>query len=121
MINRTTVSTGGSSYIDIRIGGGGAEIHEQILDAAALAASRDADGMLPPGLPVSATGGIVAAGDATGIVGPEPVKLGSVNILGNVIFQGVLNRDAIEDNLSRVLSAAELAGIGTGLKAVTLR
>jgi hypothetical protein len=44
-----------------------------------------------------------------------------VNRFGNMIFSGPLNRDAIEANLGRVLSANELSAIATGLPAVVLR
>lgn len=104
-----TSTAGGVSYGDIRIGEGHA-IHQVLLNAAGLAASRDADGYLPPGLPVLATGLPVTAGTGVGYIGPEAVKLGSVNIFGNVIMSGALNRDMIEDNLGRVLAAAELTG-----------
>lgn len=120
MIERTTVQAGGVSYADIRFGEGHS-IHQGLLDAAALAASRDADGHLPPGLPVKADGTIVAAGDAYGIVGPGPAKLGAVNTFGGMLFSGGLNRDMIEANLGRVLSAAELAGIASGLPGVVLK
>ena len=120
MLTRTVTPISGTSYTDIRWGEGH-NIHQTLLDATALAASRDADGNIPPGLPVSAAGGIVAAGDAAAIVGPEPVKLGSTNVFGNAIFSSGLNRDMIESNLGRVLSAAELAGIASGLPGVVLR
>jgi hypothetical protein len=106
-----TSTTGGIGYINIRVGDVASHnIHEVLLDATALAASRDADGNLPPGLPVSAAGGLVTSGTAYGYIGPEPVRLGTANTFGNVIRGGGLNRDAIEDNLGRVLSAAEIAG-----------
>lgn len=105
-----TRTTGGTGYIDVRVGEGHS-IHEALLDATALAASRDADGFLPPGLPVNAAGAPVTTGTAYGVIGPEPVKLGSVNIFGNVIRSGGINRDAAEDNLGRAWSAAEIAGV----------
>jgi hypothetical protein len=122
MLERTTLDTGGVSYMDIRFGEGHG-IHEGLLDAAGLAASRNADLDLPPGLPVLATGLPVsgAGQSAYGIIGPEAQKLGSVNRFGNMIFSGPLNRDAIEANLGRVLSANELSAIATGLPAVVLR
>lgn len=105
----SSTTPGGTAYGDIRVGEGHT-IHQGLLDAAGLAASRDADGYLPPGLPVLATGLPVTAGTALGYIGPEAVKLGSVNTFGNIIMGGGLNRDMIEDNLGRVLSAAEIAG-----------
>lgn len=122
MIERTVTDAGGVSYMDIRFGEGHG-IHEGLLDNALLAASRDADKYLPPGLPVLATGGPVsgAAQAAYGLVGPAPAYLGSVNRFGNMIFSGPVNRKAIEANLGRVLSANELSAIATGLPAVVLK
>jgi hypothetical protein len=124
MIERITTNTGGVSYLDIRFGEGHS-VHEGLLDATLLAASRNADGFLPPGLPVLATGGPVSgAGQAAyGIIGPEAVKLGTINTFGNMIFSGGLNRDAIEANLGRVLSANELSAIAAaaGLPGVVLK
>ena len=105
-----TTTAGGTSYADIRVGEGHS-IHEGLLNATTLAASRDADGFLPPGLPVNAAGGPVTTGTAFGIIGPEPVKLGAANIFGNVIRSNGINRDMCEANLGRVWSAAEIAGV----------
>lgn len=112
-----TTTAGGTSYGDIRVGEGHG-IHQGLLDAAGLAASRDADGNLPVGLPVLATGLTVTIGTAYGFVGPEPVKLGATNTFGNLIMTGVLNRDMIEANLGRVLTAAELAGVPSTIKLI---
>lgn len=112
-----TNTAGGTGYVDIRVGTGH-QIHQTLLDATALAASRDADGYLPPGLPISAAGGLVTTGTAYGVLGPEPVKLGSANVFGNCFLLGTLNRDAMEDNLGRPLTAAEITGIAGGLKMI---
>ncbi len=122
MLERTVTDAGGVGYMDIRFGEGHS-IHEGLLDAAALAASRNADLDLPPGLPVLANGGPVsgAAQSAYGIIGPETAKLGAVNRFGNMIFSGGINRDAIEANLGRVLNANELSAISTGLPGVVLK
>lgn len=121
MLNRTVTDNPGTSYADIRWGEGHA-IHEGLLDATALAASADADGYLPPGLPVLSTGAPVSAPgqSAYGVIGPEPVKLGTTNSLGNMIFSGGLNRDMIESNLGRVLSADEVSAIATGRPGLVL-
>lgn len=106
-----STTAGGPSYIDVR-GGAYNNVHQIKLGAAGLAASRDADGYLPPGLPVLLTGAPVSgAGQTAVVIGPEPVKLGSVDLFANVIIDGPLTRDAIEDNLGRVLSANELAAL----------
>jgi hypothetical protein len=104
-----TNTAGGSGYIDVRVGDDH-NIHEVLLDASNLAGARDADGYLPPGLPVNAAGQLVLTTvQVYGYIGPEAVKLGSANIFANIIRAGGLNRDAIEDNLGRALNAAELA------------
>lgn len=122
MLNRTVTTITGVSYTDIRFGEGHA-IHEGLVDATTLAASKDAESKLPPGLPVLANGSPVsgAAQSAYGIIGPEPPILGSVNSLVNMIFSGGLNRKMIESNLGRVLSANELSAIATGLPGVVLK
>lgn len=103
----TTTQNPGDSYVDVRVGEGHA-IHQIKLNAANLAASRDADDYLPAGLPVKADGTAVAATQAPyAFIGPEAVKLGANDIFANVILTGVLNRDAIEANLGRVLTADE--------------
>jgi hypothetical protein len=105
-------TAGGTAYGDIRVGEGHG-IHQVKLNATNLAASRDADGYLPVGLPVKIDGNPISGASQAvyGFVGPEAVKLGSADIFGNVILSGPLNKDMIEDNLGRVLSANELAGI----------
>lgn len=110
MIRVTKTGTTDTAYADVRVGEGHC-IHQVKLTAAALAASRDADGNLPPGLPVLATGAPVTAGTAVGVIGPEAVALGAADTFGNVIFSNGINRDQIEANLGRVLTAAELAGL----------
>ena len=119
---RVTLQAGATSYADYRFGEGHS-IHQGLLDATTLAASKDADGYLPPGLPVLANGSPVSgAGQAAyGLIGPEPAKLGSVNTFGNMIFSGGCNRDMIEANLGRALSADELSAIATGLPGVVLK
>lgn len=111
----TTTQNPGSSYVDIRVGEGHG-IHQMQL-AAALTA--DADGLIPVGTPVDNTGAAVpatAGSKAFAFVGPEPVKKNAAGVTpGNVILTGVLNRDAIEDNLGRVLTATE-ADVVAGLR-----
>jgi hypothetical protein len=114
-----TSTAGGTGYVDIRVGT--CQIHQMLVDVSTLGSADDADGYLPVGLPLNATGAPVGTGeDAYGIVGPEPVLLGTVDHFGNCILAGVLNRDAIEDNLGRALSADELAGIASGMPQIRL-
>lgn len=109
-------TAGGTGYVDIRVGEGHG-IHQALLDVAALAA--DADGYYPPGQPILASGapvtqGVDTAEVAHAVIGPEPVKEGAANHFGNVILDGTLNRDAIEDNLGRALTANELSALADG-------
>lgn len=109
-VDRTAGDTG---FVDIRVGDGHG-IHQQIIDVATQTAT-DVNGYLPPGVPLQASGvpvtntATVGTQVVAGVVGPESVKLGAANHFGNAILTGVLNRDAIEDNLGRVLSANEIA------------
>ncbi len=111
-ISVTTTAAPGIAYTDVRMGGGHS-IHQVLLDVSDLAASADANGTLPPGFPIRTNGDPVTGGaDALeGVIGPEAVTLGSADHFGNVIRSGDLNKNAIEDNLGRVLSANELAAI----------
>lgn len=113
-----TSTAGGDAYIDIRVGE--CQIHQAKLNAANLAASRDAGLSLPVGLPVKVDGTLISApAQATfGLIGPEPVKLGAVDIFANVIIMGPVNRDAIEDNLGRVLTADEIASLPPAIKLI---
>jgi hypothetical protein len=106
---------GGSAYVDIRVGDSH-NIHQILLDVSGLTAADDADGYLPPGLPLLATGlPVSGAGQtAVAVLGPEAVKIGTDDIFGNCFLDGALNQDAIEDNLGRVLSANEIAALGLG-------
>lgn len=111
-----TSTAGGLGYVDIRVGGGVHGIHQGFLDVSTLTSADDAEGYLPPGLPIAVDGTPIGSSEAVyGIIGPEPVKMGSADHFGNMIFSGTLNRNAIEDNLGRVLSADELAGMPSAI------
>lgn len=79
----------------------------------------DADGYLKPGVPFLATGLMVTAGLTYGVT-IEAVKVAAGNAAGDISgatdcfvavgTHGVVNRDIMEDNLGRVLTAAEIAG-----------
>lgn len=113
---KVTNTPGGIGYIEIRLDPKGCETHQAIYAVAGLGAFDDADGYLPPGLPLLAAGGPVTGAGQTAwyVVGPEAVELGAANHFGNVILNGILVRDAIEDNLGRVLSADELSALTAG-------
>lgn len=110
----TSSSTaGGTGYIDIRVGTAH-NVHQATLDVSAITA--DADGYIPPGLPLQASGAPVSGVSQTAkyVVGPEAVKEGAADHFGNVLLDGPLNQDAIEDNLGRVLTADELSALAAG-------
>lgn len=107
----TNTADRGTAYSDIRVGD--VTVHQILYDVSGLTGVDDANGSLPVGLPILANGNPVTGGSDVcyGLVGPEPVKLEAADHFGNVILAGAVNRDAIEDNLGRVLSANELAAI----------
>lgn len=107
----TSTAAAGTSQGDIRVGE--CQVHQVKLDVSELTGVDDANGTLPVGLPVLATGVPVTGGtDAVfGVIGPEPVQLGAADHFGNVIIGGALNKDMIEDNLGRALNANELAAM----------
>lgn len=111
-----TAAPVGPSYIDIRMGGSHS-IHQIKLDVSTLTGAVDANGTLPVGLPIkiSAGVGVPVAGttDDVVLIGPDPIHIGAntTDVFGNVFRTGDFNRDAIEDNLGRVLNSNELASI----------
>ena len=110
-----TSTAGGTAYVDIRVGGSH-NIHQVVTDVSDFAADIDADGNIPVGLPLKSDG---TAADGTvgeaifGVVGPEPAD-GSADGPVNVILDGALNQDAMEDNLGRALTANEIAALAEG-------
>lgn len=108
-----TSTAGGTGYADIRVGDS-QNVHQALFDVSAITAN--ADGYIPPGLPLQADGSAISAGSQTAafVVGPEAVKEGAADHFGNVFLDGVFNRDMIEDNLGRVLNANELAALTAG-------
>jgi hypothetical protein len=110
-ISVTQVAAAGVAYSDIRVGE--CQVHQVKLDVSELTGVDDANGTLPVGLPILATG-VPCTGltDVVfGIIGPEPVHLGAADHFGNCIISGSLNKQAIEDNLGRALDANELASL----------
>ena len=107
-------TAGGTGYVDVRVGEGHA-IHQATLDVSGIT-DVDADGYIPPGLPLQASGAPVDAVDQTAkyVVGPEAVKEGDADHFGNALLDGALNQDAIEDNLGRALTANEIAALASG-------
>lgn len=112
---RFTTTAGGTGYADIRVGEGHG-IHQALIDVSNVAADIDADGFIPPGLPLQAAGTLISAPGQTAkyVVGPEPVKTGASDDFGNALLDGALNQDMIEDNLGRALTADEIAALAAG-------
>lgn len=80
----------------------------------------DADGYLKPGVPLNKSGVLVSSGVVYGVT-LEPIKIAADNESATLAAatdcfvalgtHGVVNRDIMEDNLGRVLTAAEIAGM----------
>ena len=90
------------------------------VDISALTTAEvDTAGNIKPGLPLLKTGLPVTAGLAYGVT-LEPIKIAANNATATLAAavdcfvalgtHGVVNRDIMEDNLGRVLTAAEIAG-----------
>ena len=107
----TDTAAAGRSQVDIRIGE--CQVHQVKLDVSALTGVDDANGTLPVGLPVLATGvPVTGTTDVIfGLIGPEPVHLEADDHFGNVFISGNFNKNAIEDNLGRALDSNELASL----------
>lgn len=110
-----TSTAGGTGFVDVRAGAYN-NVHQAKIDVSALTSETDADGYLPPGTPLLAAGGPVSGADQTApyVVGPEAVKVGAADHFANVIIDGPLNRDAIEDNIGATLSANQLTALANG-------
>ena len=99
-IRVTTTAAAGVAYGDIRVGE--CQVHQVLLDVSTLV-----------GLPIRVDGTPVSgAGQVCfGLIGPEAVKLGAADHFGNCYISGSFNKDMIEDNLGRSLTADELDAI----------
>lgn len=107
----TNTAAAGTPYGDIRVGE--CQVHQVKIDVSTLTGVDDANNSLPVGLPILVTGAPVTAGTDVvfGLIGPEPVKLQAADHFGNCMISGSFNKDMIEDNLGRALTANELAAI----------
>ena len=115
----------GSTFIDIRVGRsqGNHQVRVQpSLLGVAGGASISPGGSLPPGLPILRTGAPVSApGQSAWLIGPEAVlcPAGAGDFFANAFISGDFNRQAIEDNLGRVLTADELSALlAAGLRVI---
>lgn len=115
---RITNTAGGTSYANPLVGGVDHVDHVKLDVSGMTTAEVDADGYLKPGVPLTKAGILVASGFVYGITF-EAVKIADNNAglasdtsdpLIAVAVVGLVNRDIVEDNLGRVLAAAEIAG-----------
>lgn len=122
-------ATGGTGYTDPFVGRPGPAAN-LLVDVSTLAyhdgtGEVDAQGYLKPGVALTAAGATCAATAAAFGVVPEATKLNLATIpptdasLANetdqfvgVFTSGLLNRDIIEDNLGRALTATEINSLG---------
>lgn len=117
-------STGGLAHAPVFVGKIHATDVVQVDISDLTTAEVDPDGYIKPGVPLSKLGDIVGAAVAVYGVTIEPIKTPHTTIpptnvslaadVGTfpcaVGVMGVVNRDVMEDNLGRVLSANEIAG-----------
>lgn len=91
----------------------------------------DAQGYLKPGIPLSKVGALVGAGVAVFGVTIEPLKVAADNEAATIAALsgaaqvavgtiGQVNRDVIEDNLGRALTADEVAGFAVAGSTIKL-
>lgn len=124
----SVVKTAGTTTYGHPIVGTPGPLIQVVVDISGLTeAEVDADGMLKPGVLFTAAGILVASGLAYAI-NPEPIKIvdyvptdallaaDTATIPVGMITSGVVNRDIVEDNLGRAMTAAEIAGCGTDSK-----
>lgn len=104
----------------------GAIEHRDVVkvDISALTADEvDALGYLKPGVPFTKAGILVTTGNVYG-VSIEPIKIAADNATATLSAatdcfvalgtHGVINRDIVEDNLGRALTANEVTGFSDG-------
>lgn len=126
-----TETAGGTSYVWPFVGEMNHPVHIKLDVSGMTSAEIDEDGILKPGVPLTSGGVLVTSGAVYG-VNIEAVKVAAGNAAGDlsgavdcliaVGCVGVVNRDAVEANLGRVLAAAEIAGFaaaGSTLKLTT--
>ncbi len=114
-----TATTGGDAHAPVFVTGP-TETDVVKVDVSTLTANElDTAGFLKPGVPFLKTGLLVTAGAVYGVT-IESIKVAASNAAGDIAAAvdpfvalgviGVVNRDIMEDNLGRVLTAAEIAG-----------
>lgn len=115
---RITTTAGGTGYANPLVGEVGHVDHVKLDVSGMTTAEVDTDGYLKPGVPLTKAGILVAAGFVYGVTF-EAIKIADNNTglagdttdpLVAVAVIGLVNRDVVEDNLGRVLTAAEIAG-----------
>lgn len=129
-LKTSVVSSGGSVYGHPFVG---PVNHTDVVRVDVSAMSNDevdADGYLKPGVPLASDGTLCGTADTVKGVVIEPVKVadgneaadltGATDIDVAVAIIGLVNRDIVEDNLGRALTADEIAAFAKAGSHVSL-
>lgn len=129
MPGTVTKTTGAIGYGKPFIDGPRDVLHVKVDLSALTTAEVDADGQLKAGVPLTIDGLLIGAANTKRVgVTPNEVKIAETNtglagivndLFVAVAFSGTCNRDSMEDNLGRALTANEIAGLdaaGSGIK-----
>ncbi len=127
MVTKTTGAVGyGKPFVD----GPRDVLHVKVDVSALTTAEVDADGYLKAGVPLAIDGLLIGAANTKRVgVTPNEVKVADTNTalagITNdpfvaVAFSGTCNRDSMEDNLGRALTANEIAGLDGAGSSITL-
>jgi hypothetical protein len=120
-MNKTTVTAGGTGYATVGLFVGPVDHTEAIpVTVADVSSLVDDNNFLIPGTPLTADGEPIDDGDAVYGVVMEPVKAAGTSLHVTVARIGLVNRDIVEDNLGRALTADELAGFDDAACLLTL-
>lgn len=120
-ISQRRIYTGDKVYDNVFVGPMDHPATVRVTPSVLGAANIDAHGYIPQGFPFAKDGTTVTAGDPVFGCTIEPVKVANSNSTADVAAastamdvtvgtHGQVNRDILEDNLGRALTAAEAAG-----------
>ena len=128
----SVVKTAGTTTYGHPIVGTPGPLLQVVVDISGLTTAEvDADGFLKPGVPFT-SGGILVASGFIYAINPEPIKIvdyvptdvllaaDTATIPVGMVTGGVINRDIVEDNLGRAMTAAEIAGAAAAGSQFTL-
>ncbi|HEY0659600.1 MAG TPA: hypothetical protein VGD05_14085 [Pyrinomonadaceae bacterium] len=129
MPGMVTKTSGAIAYGKPFIDGPRDVLHVKVDVSALTTAEVDIDGYLKAGVPLAIDGLLIGASNTKRVgVTPNEVKIADTNtgLAGitadpfvAVAFSGTVNRDSMEDNLGRALTANEIAGlngVGSSIK-----